>query len=78
MKGSYYNWVFYDVETQDIKSEELIKRETYTTIGEAENYIRNTIGMKCLDYNEKLVLIKREYDINRELIDEEIIKEETN
>jgi len=78
MKGSYYNWVFYDVETQDIKSEELIKCETYTTIEEAKNYIKNTIEMKCLDYNEKLVLIRREYDVNRELIDEEIIKEETN
>ena len=78
MVGSYYNWVFYDVETQDIATDEIKRCENYTTIEKAKEYIKNTIELKCLDYNEKLVLIKREYDVNEDLIDEETIKEYYN
>lgn len=75
MIGSYYNWVFYDVETHDKKTDEFIKCENYTTIEKAEEYIKRTIETKCLDYNEKLVLLKREYNLNEDLLDEKIIKE---
>ena len=73
-----FGWEFYDVETQDKETKKLIKRESYITIDTAKNYIRNTIEMKCLDYNEKLVLIKRKYDNDRELIEEKTLKEYEN
>ena len=75
MKGSYYNWVFYDVETHDKKTDNFIKYENFMKLEQAEEYIKNTIDLKCLDYNEKLVLVRREYNPNEDLIDEEIIKE---
>ena len=75
MKGSYYNWVFYDVETHDKKTDNFIKYENFIKLEQAEEYIKNTIDLKCLDYNEKLVLVRREYNPNEDLIDEEIIKE---
>lgn len=78
MKGSYYNWVFYDVETQEKATGRIIKCEAYQSIDEAKRYIRDTIELKCLEQNEELVLIRREYDVNRELIDEEIIGEYSN
>jgi hypothetical protein len=70
-----YGWIFYDVETVDKNTEEFIKYENYMNIKEAEEYIKRMIDTKSLDYNEKLVLVKRHYDNNRDLIDEEIIKE---
>ena len=70
-----YGWIFYDVETVDKNTEEFIKYENYTTLEEAKDYIKRMIETKSLDYNEKLVLVKRHYDNNRDLIDEEIIKE---
>lgn len=70
-----YGWIFYDVETIDKNTEEFIKYENYMNIEEAEEYIKRMIDTKSLDYNEKLVLVKRHYDNNRDLIDEEIIKE---
>lgn len=70
-----YGWTFYDVETIDKNTEEFIKYENYMSIGEAEEYIKRMIDTKSLDYNEKLVLVKRHYDNNRDLIDEEILKE---
>ena len=70
-----YGWEFYDVETLDKKTDNFIKVENYTTIGEAKDYIKHTLEMKCLDYNEKLVLIKRHYDNNRELNYEETLGE---
>lgn len=70
-----YDWIFYDVETIDKNTEEFIKYENYMNIEEAEEYIKRMIDTKSLDYNEKLVLVKRHYDNNRDLIEEEIIKE---
>ena len=70
-----YGWIFYDVETVDKNTEQFIKYENYMNIKEAEEYIKRMIDTKSLDYNEKLVLVKRHYDNNRDLIDEEIIKE---
>lgn len=70
-----YGWEFYDVETIDKNTEEFIKYENYMSIEEAKEYIKRMIDTKSLDYNEKLVLVKRHYDNNRDLIDEEIIKE---
>ena len=70
-----YGWEFYDVETIDKNTEEFIKYENYMNIKEAEEYIKRMIDTKSLDYNEKLVLVKRHYDNNRDLIEEEIIKE---
>lgn len=70
-----YGWIFYDVETIDKNTEEFIKYENYMNIEEAEEYIKRMIYTKSLDYNEKLVLVKRHYDNNRDLIEEETIKE---
>lgn len=70
-----YNWEFYDVETQNKKTDELIKIENFENINEANLYIKRTIDYGCLEYDEKLVLIKRIYNNDRDLIDEEIIKE---
>lgn len=70
-----YGWIFYDVETIDKNTEKFIKYENYMSIEEAEEYIKRMIDTKSLDYNEKLVLVKRHYDNNRDLIEEEIIKE---
>lgn len=70
-----YGWIFYDVETVDKNTEEFIKYENYMNIEEAEEYIKRMIDTKSLDYNEKLVLVKRHYDNNRDLIEEETIKE---
>lgn len=70
-----YGWIFYDVETIDKNTEEFIKYENYMSIEEAEEYIKRMIYTKSLDYNEKLVLVKRHYDNSRDLIEEETIKE---
>lgn len=70
-----YGWIFYDVETIDKNTEQFIKYENYISIEEAEEYIKRMIDTKSLDYNEKLVLVKRHYDNNRDLIEEETIKE---
>ena len=70
-----YGWIFYDVETVDKETEKLIKYESYMDLKEAEEYIQRMIETKSLDYNEKLVLIKTHYDNDRNIIDEEILKE---
>ena len=70
-----YGWIFYDVETVDKETENLIRSESYMDLQEAEEYIKRMIDTKSLDYNEKLVLIKTHYDNDRNIIDEEIIKE---
>lgn len=70
-----YGWIFYDVETVDKNTEEFIKYENYMNIQEAEEYIKRMIDTKSLDYNEKLVLVKKHYDNSRDLIEEETIKE---
>lgn len=72
---SYYEWEFYDVETQKKENDEFIKVENFQNINEANLYIKRTLDYNCLDYDEKLVLYKRIYNIERDLIDEEIIKE---
>ena len=68
-------WTSYDVETIDKKTGKFIKYEPYMTLEEAEEYIKRMKDTKSLDYNEKLVLMKREYDRDRELLEEEFIKE---
>ena len=68
-------WTSYDVETIDKKTNKFIKYEPYMTLEKAEEYIKRMIDTKSLDYNEKLVLMKREYDRDRDLIEEEFIKE---
>lgn len=70
---SDYNVIFYDVEIQN--NERMINIESYYKLEEAEEYIKRMIDTKSLDYDEKLVLYKREYDIEKELVEEEIIKE---
>lgn len=75
MKDSYYNLIIYDVETHDKKTGNFIKYESFIKLEQAEEYIKNTMDLKCLDYNEKLVLVRREYNPNEDLIEEEIIKE---
>lgn len=70
-----YGWIFYDVEIHDKKTDEFIKYENYTTLEEAKNYIKRMIETKSLDYNEKMLLIERNYDTNRDLIRETVIEE---
>lgn len=72
---SDFDWEFYDVETQKKENDEFIKVENFQNINEANLYIKRTLDYNCLDYDEKLVLYKRIYNIERDLIDEEIIKE---
>ncbi|MBO7611024.1 MAG: hypothetical protein J6T23_02310 [Elusimicrobia bacterium] len=70
-----YGWIFYDVEIHDKKTDEFIKYENYTTLEEAKDYIKRMIETKSLDYNEKMLLIERNYDTNRDLIRETVIEE---
>ena len=70
-----YGWKFYDVEIHDKKTDEFIKYENYTTLEEAKDYIKRMIEAKSLDYNEKMLLIERNYDTNRDLIRETVIEE---
>ena len=70
-----YGWKFYDVEIHDKKTDEFIKYENYTTLEEAKEYIKRMIETKSLDYNEKMLLIERNYDTNRDLIRETVIEE---
>lgn len=70
-----YGWEFYDVETHNKKTDEFIIIKNFNSINEANLYIKKTLDYKCLDYDEKLVLIKRIYNNDRDLIEEEIIKE---
>lgn len=70
-----YGWIFYDVEIHDKGTDEFISYENYLTQQDAEEYIKRMIDTKSLDYNEKLVLVKRNYDNNRDLIRETVIKE---
>lgn len=70
-----YGWEFYDVEIHDLKTDEFIKYEPYTTLVEAEEYMKRMIDTKSLDNNEKMVLIKRNYNTCRDLIRETTIKE---
>lgn len=70
-----YGWIFYDVEIHDKKTDEFIKYENYTTLEEAKDYMKRMIETKSLDYNEKMLLIERNYDTNRDLIRETVIEE---
>lgn len=70
-----YGWKFYDVEIHDKKTDNFIKYENYTTLEEAKDYIKRMIDTKSLDYNEKMLLIERNYDTNRDLIRETVIEE---
>lgn len=70
-----YGWKFYDVEIHDKKTDEFIKYENYTTLEEAKNYMKRMIDTKSLDYNEKMLLIEKNYDTNRDLIRETVIEE---
>lgn len=70
-----YGWIFYDVEIHDKKTDEFIKYENYTTLEEAKDYMKRMIDTKSLDYNEKMLLIERNYDTNRDLIRETVIEE---
>lgn len=70
-----YGWKFYDVEIHNKKTDEFIKYENYTTLEEAKDYIKRMIDTKSLDYNEKMLLIERNYDTNRDLIRETVIEE---
>lgn len=70
-----YGWIFYDVEIHDKKTDEFIKYENYTTLEEAKDYMKRMIETKTLDYNEKMLLIERNYDTNRDLIRETVIEE---
>ena len=70
-----YGWKFYDVEIHDKKTDEFIKYENYTTLEEAKDYMKRMIDTKSLDYNEKMLLIERNYDTNRDLIKENVIEE---
>lgn len=70
-----YGWIFYDVEIHNKKTDEFIKYENYTTLEEAKDYIKRMIETKSLDYNEKMLLIERNYDTNRDLIRETVIEE---
>lgn len=70
-----YGWVFYNVEKQLKTNGNIVDIMNYETQEEAEAYIKRMLDTKSLDYYEKLVLVKCHYDNNRELIDEEILKE---
>ena len=70
-----YGWKFYDVEIHDKKTHDFIKYENYTTLEEAKDYMKRMIETKSLDYNEKMLLIERNYDTNRDLIRETVIEE---
>ena len=70
-----YGWRFYDVEIEDKNTGDFIKYEPYETLDEAEFYMKRMIDTKSLDYNEKMILIRRNYDNNRDLIEEEVLKE---
>ena len=70
-----YGWKFYDVEIHDKKTDEFIKYENYTTLEEAKDYMKRMIDTKSLDYNEKMLLIERNYNTNRDLIRETVIEE---
>lgn len=70
---SDYNVIFYDVEKWN--KDNFINIESYCKLEKAEEYIKRMIDTKSLDYDEKLLLYRREYDIEKELVEEEIIKE---
>lgn len=70
-----YGWEFYDVEIHDKETDKFISYENYLTHQDAKDYIKRMINTKSLDYNEKLVLVKRNYDTNRDLIREAVIEE---
>ena len=70
-----YGWKFYDVEIHDKKTDKFIKYENYATLEEAKDYIKRMIETKSLDYNEKMLLIERNYNTNRDLIRETVIEE---
>ena len=69
-----YGWKFYDVETIDNETDKMVRIESFEELEQAEKYAVDKIKNKLLDYNEQLVLIKRVYDNDRELINEEFIR----
>lgn len=69
-----YGWKFYDVETIDNETDKIVRIESFEELEQAEKYAVDKIKNKLLDYNEQLVLTKRVYDNDRELINEEFIR----
>lgn len=69
-----YGWKFYEVETYDNEKDKTIKIEGFEELEQAEQYIKRTIKNKLLDYNEKMILFKRIYNLDRELIEEEFLR----
>ena len=68
-------WKFYEVETYDIREDKTIKIESFDEIKEAKEYIVRTIKNNLIDYCQKLILMKRVYNMDRELLEEETIIE---
>lgn len=71
-------WKFYEVETFDIREDKTIKTENFENLKDAKKYILRTIENKLMDYCQKLILIKRTYSMDRELLGEETIVEYNN
>jgi hypothetical protein len=69
-----YGWKFYDVETIDNETDKMVRIESFEELEQAEKYAVSRIKNKLLDYNEQLVLIKRRYNNDRELINQEFIR----
>ena len=69
-----WGWEFYDVDKIDKDTGKFIECENFEELNEAIKYATDKIKNKLLDYNEILVIYKRNYDCCRELTDEEIVK----
>lgn len=65
--------IIYDVETSFEYGKGYTRIENFCNLSEAKEYINNTIKNGCLDYTEKMTLYKRTYNIERELLEEEIL-----
>lgn len=69
-----YGWKFYDVETIDKETDKMLRIESFEELEQAEKYAVDKIKNKLLDYNEQLVLTKRVYNNDRELLSEEFMR----
>lgn len=67
-------WKFYDVETYDNETDKVVRIESFYYLELAEKYAKETIKNKLLDHNEQMIVIKRVYNLDRELISEEMIR----
>ena len=68
-------WKFYEVETYDIRKDETIEIKSFSELKEAKEYITRAIKNNLIDYCQKLILMKRVYNMDRELLEEETIIE---